>query len=410
MPNLTVKQVNILAKSKPSKTSDGNGLLFVVPNRGEPYWSLRYSFNGKRREKSLGKFEELTLAEARGEAETIRAMLREGVDPLSLSSLTKHSGMTFNELFRDMYENKLLKRLERPDIPKSKYDREIAKFIGHLKVEQVNAFHIRDILNIITDSGRPTVANDVLDLLNNLFKHAIQLNITLNNPASAFGYKDAGGHEPSRQRALTNVEIEQAFSIFRKYPESFTRDNYLACCLLVVLGVRKSELIQAPWSEFDLDNAVWHLPKERTKKKFRAIKIPLLPLAVEWLKELKVRSHGSDYVFPARRKSKKPYMGPDTINSAINSLFGIDKSKKIPPPNRMGDLEHFRVHDLRRTFRSIGSELKFQDDHLERCLNHKISKLDEIYNKHDFFEQRKEIHRVIANYLKPLISPIDLAV
>lgn len=404
MPNLTVKQVNILAKGKPSKTSDGNGLLFVVPNRGEPYWSLRYSSNGKRREKSLGKLEVLTLAEARGEAETIRAMLREGVDPLSLSSLTKHSGMTFNELFQDMYENKLLKRLERPDISKSKYDRDIAKFIGHLKVEQVNSFHIRDILNIVTDSGRPTVANDILDLLNNLFKHAIQLNITLNNPASAFSYKDAGGHEPSRERALTNVEIEQAFSIFRKYPESFTRDNYLACCLLVVLGVRKSELIQAPWSEFDLDNAVWHLPKERTKKKFRAIKIPLPPLAIEWLKELKVRSHGSDYVFPARRKSKKPYMGPDTINSAINSLFGIDKSKKVPPPNRMGDLEHFRVHDLRRTFRSIGSELKFQDDHLERCLNHQISKLDEIYNKHDFFEERKKIHQEVSVALMDLLD------
>jgi len=113
MPNLTVKQVNILAKGKHSKTSDGNGLSFVVPKRSEPYWSLRYSFNEKRREKSLGKFGQLTLAEARAEAETIRAMLREGVDPLSLSSLTKHSVMTFNELFQDMYENKLLKRLER---------------------------------------------------------------------------------------------------------------------------------------------------------------------------------------------------------------------------------------------------------------------------------------------------------
>lgn len=75
------------------------------------------------------------------------------------------------------------------------------------------SFHIRDILNIITDSGRPTVANDVLDLLNNLFKHVIQLNITLNNPASAFSYKDAGGHEPSRERAL---------SIFRQSPVATT--------------------------------------------------------------------------------------------------------------------------------------------------------------------------------------------
>jgi len=96
-------------------------------------------------------------------------------------------------------------------------------------------------------------------------------------------------------------------------------------------------------------------------------------------------------------------MGPDTINSAINSLFGIDKSKKVPPPKRMGDLEHFRVHDLRRTFRSIGSELKFQDDHLERCLNHKISKLDEIYNKHDYFQERDAVHKKICTKLESLL-------
>ncbi|WP_462155330.1 Arm DNA-binding domain-containing protein [Pseudoalteromonas piscicida] len=83
MPNLTVKQVNILAKGEHSKTSDGNGLSFVVPKRGEPYWSLRYSVNGKRREKSLGKAQQITLAEARGLAEEERTKLREGLDPLS---------------------------------------------------------------------------------------------------------------------------------------------------------------------------------------------------------------------------------------------------------------------------------------------------------------------------------------
>ncbi|MBQ4837539.1 Arm DNA-binding domain-containing protein [Pseudoalteromonas luteoviolacea] len=128
-------------------------MLFVVLKRGEPNWSLGYTFNEKRKGKSLGKFGQLTLAEARGEAETIRAMRRDGTAALSLSSLTKHSGMAFNVPFQDMYENKLLKQLKRPDIPKSKYYNNVARFIGHLKVEQVNAFHIRDILNIITDSG-----------------------------------------------------------------------------------------------------------------------------------------------------------------------------------------------------------------------------------------------------------------
>lgn len=47
-------------------------------------------------------------------------------------------------------------------------------------------------------------------------------------------------------------EIGQVFKVFREHSDSFSRDNYLACALLLLLAVRKSELTEAPWSEFDL--------------------------------------------------------------------------------------------------------------------------------------------------------------
>ncbi|MDO6474363.1 tyrosine-type recombinase/integrase [Alteromonas sp. 1_MG-2023] len=402
MPNLTVKQVNILAKGQHSKTSDGNGLSFVVPKRGEPYWSLRYTFNEKRREKSLGKFGQLTLAEARGEAEKIRALIRDGIDPLSIASIESYDGMTFDLLFKDMYQHKILKRNKHPDIPKSKYENNVSSHIGHLKVEQVTAIHVRNILDTITSSGRPTVSNDVLGLLNQLFKHAIQLGITSNNPASAFSWKDAGGTEKPRKRVLSLEEVDHAFSVFRKHSDSFTRDNYLVCCLLITLGVRKSELIQAPWKEFDLANAVWHLPIARTKTE-SDISIPLPPQVMCWLEELKIRSYGSEYVLPARRKSKVPHMGKDTVNRAVNSLFGIAQSKKVPPPNRMGQLEHFTIHDFRRTFRTIAGQLGFNRDVLERCLNHKIDNMAETYDQGDYFDDRKEVHEAICQLFKEVI-------
>ncbi|MCF2862911.1 site-specific integrase [Pseudoalteromonas sp. Cnat2-41] len=403
MPNLTVKQVNILAKGLHSKTSDGNGLSFVVPKRGEPYWSLRYTFNEKRREKSLGKFGQLTLAEARGEAEKVRALIRDGIDPLSIGSVESLEGMTFDQLFKDMYQSKLLKRNKHPDIPKSKYENNVSSHIGHLKVEQVTAIHVRNILDSITNSGRRTVSNDVLGLLKQLFKHAIQLGITSNNPASAFSCIDAGGVEKPRRRVLSIEEVEHAFSVFRKHSDSFTRDNYLVCCLLITLGVRKSELIQAPWKEFDLANSVWHLPEKRTKTE-SDISIPLPPKVVCWLEELKIRSYGSEYVFPARRKSKVPYMGKDTVNSAVNSLFGIDKSKRVPPPNRMGHLEHFTIHDFRRTFRTIAGQLGFRQDALERCLNHKIGNMPEVYDQGDYFNERREVHEAVCSALKEALD------
>lgn len=198
-------------------------------------------------------------------------------------------------------------------------------------------------------------------------------------------------------------EIEHAFSVFRENLNSFTRDNYLVCCLLITLGVRKSELIQAPWKEFDLGNAVWHLPKARTKTE-SDISIPLPPQAISWLEELKVRSHSSEYVFPARRKSKVPHMGNDTVNRAVNSLFGIDSSKKAPPPNRMGQLEHFTIHDFRRTFRTIAGQLGFDRDVLERCLNHKIDIMAEIYDQGDYFDKRREVHEAVCSALQEAVS------
>jgi integrase len=74
---------------------------------------------------------------------------------------------------------------------------------------------------------------------------------------------------------LSKEEIHYAFSVFHTQINSFGRDNYLACCLFLVLGVRKSELCEAMWREMDLTTGVWDLPKERSKTGV-PISIPLL--------------------------------------------------------------------------------------------------------------------------------------
>lgn len=80
-------------------------------------------------------------------------------------------------------------------------------------------------------------------------------------------------------------EIAYAFKVFRENSDSFSRDNYVACALLLLLAVRKSELTEAPWSEFNLEDKKWFLPKARSKSGV-GIVIPLPPLAIEILEEL----------------------------------------------------------------------------------------------------------------------------
>ncbi|WP_433916172.1 tyrosine-type recombinase/integrase [Pectobacterium brasiliense] len=184
-----------------------------------------------------------------------------------------------------------------------------------------------------------------------LFDYAIKLGLLLNNPASAFKVNNAGGVEKSRERALANDEITHVFKVFREHSDSFSRDKYLACTLLLLLAVRKSEMTESSWSEFDLIEKKWFFPRERSKSGVGIV--TLLPtLAIEILHELKVRACGSDYVFPNRRTSKSRHMGKDTLNRAIAKLFRGEPDKK-QPPNVMGGVEYFTVHDLRRTSRSL---------------------------------------------------------
>lgn len=72
-----------------------------------------------------------------------------------------------------------------------------------------------------------------------------KLFIVLDPPASPFAIDDAGGAEESRDRALNLEELEQAFECLRNNSDQFSRENYLAVALLLMLGVRKMELVSA---------------------------------------------------------------------------------------------------------------------------------------------------------------------
>jgi integrase len=406
MGKLTFKEVTNLAKGKPGRFVDGDGLYFVVPKSGKPYWMLRYTSNKKRKEMTLAKFSDLSLADARLETALKMKQLRDGLDPLISKRRAEQAAIqTVDDLFEDWHLGNI-KRLKYPSIPNRVYRKDIAPYIGGIKASNVVARDIREILKVIAESGRPTIANDALVYCKQLFNHGIKLDVIGANPASAFSVNDAGGVEKSKDRALTIDELKFTFQKFREYSDSFARDNYLACVLLVTLGVRKSELTEAPWAEFDIEGKVWSLSKERSKSGV-GIDIPLPPVVIEWLNELKIRACGSDYVFPNRRTSKRPFMGPDTLNRAITKLFGHEAGKKKQPPNVMGDMPHFTVHDLRRTCRTLLARQGTPGYIAERCLNHKVKGIEGVYDLHDYFDERKEALTKLSEKLKTVINLID---
>nr|WP_321277966.1 integrase family protein [uncultured Vibrio sp.] len=276
---------SILKEGKPGRYSDSNGLYLMLPKSGNPYWMFRYTLFGKRRSMTLAKQAELPLGDARAQVALLRQKIQQGEDPTAQRNAEKQVVLrTINALFEDWHQG-LEKRLEHPEIPKRIYTKEIAPDIGQHSLDKVTPIEIRAIIRKVVDSGRPSTANDTLMYLKQLFNHALKLHLLMYNPAMAFKVDDAGGLEKSRTRVLTLNELSHAFNVFRDSSTSFARDNYLACALLVTLGVRKTELTEARSEEMDLNNGLWRLTAERSKTS-TAITIPLPSVTVDWLNEL----------------------------------------------------------------------------------------------------------------------------
>ncbi|MCL1095904.1 tyrosine-type recombinase/integrase [Shewanella kaireitica] len=404
------KQVKAFVKSKElGRKAVGDGLYIRVQTEGIGYWEVRYSINGKRRSMMLegGCYPAMPLVEARAEAAKIKLSAKQGIDSLAERERQQEETIiTVNDLFDDWYQT-TASRLKHPEIPMRMYTKDIKPTIGQLRVADVNARDIRAIIHKVATSNRPTVSNKTLLCCKQLFNHACKLDLIVGNPATAFKPIDAGGVEKSRDRALKVSELVNLFKVLRDNNQIFTRDNYLAVALLLTLGVRKGELIAAQWSEFDFDHQLWHMPKERSKTGV-AITIPLPTPAIDWFQELRARAGGSEFVFPSRRASKRRgYISSDTLNHALAKLFGkkVDSNKK-PYDNLLGQasIEHFTIHDLRRTCRSLLAELKVLPHIAERCLNHKLKGIEAVYNQHDYLEERREALCQLADLLAPVIN------
>ena len=384
--------------------SDGDGLYLSFPaSASSPVWKFRYRFAGKQRIMNMGGFASLSLAKARETARELSAKVALGHDVAGEKQERKREAIdkieaekaawTVNQLCDQFYERVILPKWKHADIVRRRIENDIKPKLGKMKAENVKPRDIDDMLQAIVKRGAPTVANDVLRWTKRIFNFAIKRHIVENNPASAFDPSDAGGKEESRERWLTREEIIKLFEAMRDMLGCFSVENMYAIRLLLLLAVRKEELVAAPWAEFDLEKAISHLPEERTKTSV-AIDIPLPPMAVETLRELHRLANGSKYVFPARKMQHRmiPHIDLNTLNAAL--------AKHIRP--RLKGIENFTIHDFRRTARTHLAALGVDPFVAERCLNHKIKGVEGIYNRHDYFDERKAALNEWAKLLKAL--------
>lgn len=391
MPKLTDMQIRawIKAGERFEGRADGNGLYLRYRKTDKiPTWRFRYKLAGKPRAMLMGSYSELSLAKARDIAKELSARVALGYDVAAEKQKRKaealakieaeKNALLVSELAAEYFERQILPRWKHPDILRRRIDKDINPSIGHLKVEDVKPRHIDEMLKRIVDRGAPTIATDVLRWARRIFDYGIKRLALDVNPCSAFEVADAGGKELARDRWLTRNELITFFQAMRT-AKGFSRQNELTFKLLLTLCVRKMELCAARWEEFDLDGAIWHLPEERSKNG-DSIDIPLPLPAVNWLRELHTFSCNSSWVLPARKMQHRmiPHIQESTLPVALAKIKA-----------EMPDVPNFTIHDFRRTARTHLAALGVDPVVAERCLNHRIRGVEGIYNRHQYFEERK---------------------
>ena len=379
---------------------DGEGLYLRFREADAvPSWLFRYRFDGKARMMLLGSYKTLSLADARKTAKELRARVALGYDPAGEKQERKREAvrkieeaklqMTMGQLADEYFAAQIMGRWKHPNIVRSRIDNDIKPNIGKLPIGDVKPQHIDAMLKAIVKRGAPTMANDVLRWVKRMFDYAVKRQMCQFNPAAPFNLADAGGKEDSRERWLTRAELAKLFEAMRT-AQGWNILNTYAVKLLLMLACRREELIAAPVKEFDLKAAIWHLPGERTKTG-KAIDIPLPRQAVAILRELIEMGNGSAWLLPARKMQERmiPHIDLNTVGAAL--------AKHIRPA--MMDYENFTVHDFRRTARTHLAAMGVSPYVAERCLNHAVKGVEGIYNRHDFFDERKDALQQWADLL-----------
>lgn len=378
--------------------SDGGGLYLRFRKEDSvPSWRFRYRYAGRQRVFNIGSYGTFTLAQARKVAKELKARVMLGEDVAASKQDTKRENLrrmdakTVSALAQDFYERQVLGVWKHPNIIKNRIDNDLVPAIGHIRAEDLRPADIQRMLDKVVARGAPTVANDLLRWTKRIMNRALKLQLIDVNPAESLDMSDAGGSEGKRDRALSTAELNKLFAALNAKAGGVSQHVVAAVKLLLMLACRKSELIAAKVAEFDLDEAVWRLPDERSKNG-HGIDIPLPPQAVTIIRELVDLSCNTGYLFPAVKQQTRmqPFLSDSTINAALN--------KHVRPTLAKQGVEPFTVHDLRRTARTLLSGLT--TPHIaERCLNHTIAGVQGTYDRHDYYEERKEALEKLANKL-----------
>lgn len=327
----------------------GGAKTFIVEKR----------IKGRVRRIRIARYPELTVEQARNEAQKLLGKIATGIDPV----VEKHAKAIRNATLGEVFEAYLKARKSLKPGTVHDYRRVMREAFLDWQQRPLRLITKKAVAKRHTKLGEhsPARANNAMRVLRAVFNFA------------AAHYEDGEGRSmfpenPVKQLSKTRswylVERRQSVIKARELPAWYeavmsleddptgngelVRDYLL---LLLFTGIRREEAAQLRWEHVDFDARTLIIYETKNREPHT---LPMSDFLVDLL-EQRAKAASSEYVFSGNGRTG-------------HIIFvGRQKQKVV---ERCG--VHFSLHDLRRTFTTVAESLDISIYTIKRLLNHKI--------------------------------------
>jgi integrase len=403
MPKLITPLTDIQVRNakptlKPFKLSDGGGLYVEVMPTGAKLWRMKVrQANGKESRLSFGAYPDVSLVAARSERDKAKTLKAGGIDPAQNRRIEKvqkkvAAANTFEVVAREWHANKSdTWKANTAKEAITRLEADVFPMIGKRPITDIDAPLLLDVLRKVEKRGALDMAARLAQLCSQIFRFAIAKGVLKYNPVpdlrGALKPRAKGNHA-----AIGTDELPAFLQTLKTNAAEMYLPTRILMCLMMLVFVRTSELIETPWAEIDLANESWVIPWYRMKmgkKKINPrqqnhhVNLPRQGWAL--LHELHAVTGGGMYLFPNRNDHERP-----ASNGAILQAL-----------KRMG----YAGKHTRHGFRSLAmgiikARLGYRHEVVNRQLAHgSDDEYGEAYDREQFIAERKVMMQAYADYI-----------
>ena len=361
----------------------------ITANLRQP---LDFSYNGKRKTLSIGRYPTVSLVEARQATENARRLLVSGQDPSEAKQQEKRERQaaalnTFESIARRWHTDNLHRWKENHAARIiSDFEKDVFPAIGEIQITEISVSDVKAVISAIIARGATVTAEKVRQWIGAVYQYAAMLEITDRNPAAVL----RGHFEQAKTDHRPALPREELTEFYRRLIlAEIEPQNRIALILNMLTFLRSTELRGGQWNEIDFDAAMWTVPAQRMKHEKTAPKpphaVPLADWTLELLAELKEITGNTPFLFPSRTKTDG-FISDATISRIIE---------------RMGYKGRVTPHGFRALASSILNEQGYNPDAIERQLAHvEEDRIRAAYNRADYMDERREMMQWYSDYLR----------